>query len=131
MSKKLSSDNWSKAVGAPDAWDRKNIEALVKTFEATTFDVPTTDEKDGPTIKLTGKQWIHTTVQEARQRHQLDDPSNDYGIKSKQMQMRILTSVPRPLYMKLLQGYPTLFKDYNQHVWFAKNFHQFRLPRKI
>lgn len=132
MAKKTAdkTEDWSSAVGLPDAWDKRNIEALVRTFESTAFDVPTTDEKDGPTIRLTGKQWIKTTVQEARQRHQLE-LGNDYGVKSDKLQMRILTSVPKPLYMKLLQGYPTLFKDYKQHVWFAKNFSQFRLPKRI
>lgn len=126
MGKKLvdKPEDWSKIVGTPDSWDKKNIEALVRTFEKTTFDIP---EMGG---KITGAQWIKSTVAEARQRHQVE-LNNDYGLKSKQMDMRILTTVPRPLYMKLLEGYPTLFKDYKQHIWFAKNFSQFRIPRKI
>lgn len=125
MGKKLDNAKWSEVVGMPDEWDKKNIATLVETFSKTTFDIP---EMGGA---ITGAQWIKSTVAEARQRHQMDDPSNEYGIKAKKMEMRILTSVPRPLFMKLKQGYPTLFSDYKQHIWFAKNFSQFRLPKKI
>lgn len=131
MAKKLDGigSDWSKVVGMPDAWDKKNIANLVDTFCKATFDIPVGE--DGKVITMTGAKWIMTTVAEAKARHQLDDPSNQYGVKSKQMEMRVLTSVPRPLFMKLKQGYPTLFSDYKQHVWFAKNFPMFKLPEKI
>lgn len=135
MSKKLTDvDNWSDVVGMPDEWDKKNIQALVDLFYATTFDIPTSDAKNAPMEKITGKQWTEDMLQDARMRHGLDGPNDkegDYGLKSKNMDMRIMCTVPFPLYKKLLDGYPTLFKDYKHQLWFAKNFPMFRIPKKI
>lgn len=134
MSRKLDENtDWSKVVGLPDEWDKKNIMALVETFSKTTFTVPTTDEKDGPTITITGAQWIKEGLQEARERHQIDGnlKGNKYGEKAKDMDMRVMTSIPKPLHMKLMEGYPTILKDKKQLMWFVKNFPMFRVPRKI
>lgn len=132
MSKSLDNGDWAKVVGLPDSWDKKNIEALVKTFANTTFTVPIGDE-GSPTITMTGAQWIKDGLAEARERHQIDGnlKGNEYGLKDKQTDTRVLCTVPKPLQMKLMQGYPTLFKDKKHLLWFVKNFPMFRVPRKV
>lgn len=117
-------------MGNLDSWDKKNIQALVDTFNQTTFTLPVSDEPNAPKIKITGKEWAQQGLEESRKRHQLE-VGNDYGEKSKKMDMRIMTSVPFPLRRKLMQGYPALFSDYKQQIWFAKNFPMFRVPKKI
>ena len=130
MGKKIDNGKWAQVVGSPDAWDKKNIQALVDTFNQTTFTLPVSDEPNAPTIKITGKEWARMGLEESRQRHQLE-LGNDYGVKSDKLEMRVMTSVPFPLRRKLMQGYPALFSDYKQQLWFAKNFPAFRVPRKI
>lgn len=132
MSKSLDNGDWAGVVGSPDNWDKKNVEALVKTFANTTFTVPIGDE-NSPTITITGAQWIRDGQAEARERHQIDGSlkGNEFGLKDKQTDTRVLCTVPKPLQMKLVQGYPTLFKDKKHLLWFVKNFPCFRIPRKI
>lgn len=132
MGKKVADRGWAEIVGLPDAWDKKNIQALVNTFFNTVFKLPVSDEPGAKVIKVTGRQWAAEMLADARDKHGLNDVhSSDYGEKSKQMEMRIITSVPQPLYMKLLEGYPTLFKDTKQQLWFAKNFPEFKVPRRL
>lgn len=134
MSKKIVEDNdWSKIVGQPDQWDKENIQALVNTFSKTTFTIPIGDEEDSPTITITGAQWIKQGLEEARERHQITGSlkGNEYGLKDKQTDTRVMTTIPKPLQMKIMEGYPTLLKDKKHLMWFCKNFPQFRVPIKL
>jgi hypothetical protein len=125
-------NDWVSIVGMPDALDKKNIEALIETFEKTVFNLPTGEEDDAPTIEVTGKEWIVNEVQDARKQHGLNENlGNDYGEKIKESELRIICALPRPLHAKLLEGYPNLFRDRKMHMWFAKNFKQFVVPRKL
>lgn len=133
MSKSLVNEgtDWSSIVGNLDEWDKKNIQSLVDTFSKTTFTIPGDDGE--PTITITGAQWIKQGLIEARERHQIDGnlKGNNFALKSKDMDMRVMCTVPKPLQMKLMEGYPTLFKDKKHLLWFVENFKMFRIPNKI
>ncbi len=131
MAKKLDDSKWSDIVGMPDSWDKKNIQALVDTFSKTTFTIPGDDGE--PSITITGAEWIRQGLIEARERHQTEGTlkGNDFGVKSKDMDMRVMCTVPKPLQMKLIQGYPSLFKDKKHLLWFARNFKMFTIPKRI
>lgn len=134
MAKRLENkpEDWASVIGLPDAWDKRNIQALITTFENTHFNLPTSDEPGSPTIPITGKQWIVQEVKDARKQHELEgSDGSDFGLKSKQSDMRIICAIPRPLHAKLLEAYPTIFRDVKMHLWFARNFPQFKVPRKI
>lgn len=115
-------DHWSEAVGLPDAWDKENIETLLRNFERRKFKI------EGFTIS--GKKFIKLCVAEAKRAHQLDGVGariNPKGIKSKEIDARVRTSMPRILQEEILLAYPAMFKDDAQHEWFIKNFPQFRV----
>lgn len=124
MSKRIEKapDHWSQTIGKPDDWDKKNIEALLANFKRRKFTV------EGVTI--TGKHFIEMCVAEAKRAHQLDGHNimaNPKGIKSKESDMRVRTSMPIVLQDEILLAYPAIFKDDYQHEWFIKNFPEFRV----
>lgn len=115
-------DHWSETVGTPDDWDKKNIETLIRNFEKRKFQV----EKQ----VISGKLFIELCVAESKRAHQLDGANamfNPTGMKSKEIEARVRTSMPIVLQDEILLAYPAMFKDDAQHEWFIKNFPQFRV----
>lgn len=134
MSKTTRGENWAEIVGMPDDWDKNNIQNLIKAFESVIFDLPVSDNDEDGTIRVSGRQWIINEVEDAKKQHGLDIPmtkDQQYGLKSKDSDMRILTAIPQPLWEKIREAYPTIFRDKKQYMWFVKNFPQFRLVSKI
>jgi len=116
-------EDWSKIIGDPDDWDKKNLMALINKFAVQTFDVEGT--------KITGKAWIELEVADARRSHGLDgtQPGNDVGKKTKDM--HVYSAIPTPLHNAIQQSYPTIFRDKKHYYWFLKNFPMFRITRKV
>lgn len=115
-------DHWSEAVGAPDEWDKKNIETLISNFNKRKFKVED--------FTISGKKLIELCVAESRRAHQLDGHNaifNPRGVKSKESDARIRLSLPIILEQEISLAYPAMFKDDAQHEWFIKNFPQFRI----
>lgn len=115
-------EHWSDAVGQPDEWDKKNIQTLIRNFEKRKFQV----EKQ----IISGKLFIEMCVAESKRAHQLDGANamfNPKGMKSKEIEARVRTSMPIVLQHEILLAYPAMFKDDAQHEWFIKNFPQFRV----
>lgn len=108
-------EDWSKVVGMPDAFDKKNIQSLINAYEAT----------------FPGR--IKTLIDEER-KDEADNGHNGvfdpYLLKNKGSDMRKVLVIPAELAQELKTGYPTLFTDRNHFAWFVKNFPQFRVADK-
>lgn len=115
-------NHWNETVGAPDAWDKKNIEILINNFSKRKFVVED--------FTISGKKLIELCVAESKRAHQLDGHNaifNPRGVKSKESDARVRLSLPIILEQEISLAYPAMFKDDAQHEWFIKNFPQFRI----
>lgn len=129
MAKRVANNpnHWSDIVGMPDAWDKKNLTALINKFKKQKF----TSVIPGYKKVVTGDTWIKMCVAQAREAHGADDKFNDYNLKSKDSDMRAITTMPPFLQFMIAEAYPTLFKDKAHSLWFAKNFPEFRISKKL
>lgn len=116
-------DHWSQIVGMPDKWDKDNITRLIDNFKKRRFSI------EGQVIS--GKTYIEMCVAEAKISHQADAIGNEYNVKSKDSDMRALYTMPPELNTELLEAYPTFSRDQKHVLWFAKNFKEFLIARKV
>lgn len=116
-------DHWSDIVGMPDDWDKQNLTKLINNFKREKFNF------EG--VNFTGAEWIKNEVADAKKAHQLGgvgEVSNPFGTKIKDSETRIGSAVPNILWARILETYPTLFRDRKHFNWFIKNFPEFRVP---
>jgi hypothetical protein len=106
---------WSEIVGMPDAFDKKNIQSLIRAYEAT----------------FPGK-IKHIVDEERREEHEQGHGGtfDPYLMKNKASEMRKVIVMPAELVQELKTGYPTIFTDKNHFAWFVRNFPQFRVADK-
>lgn len=111
----MKDSNWSAVVGMPDAFDKKNIQSLIRAYEQT----------------FPGR--IRHLVEEEK----ADEVSQGHGgtfdpylMKNKGSEMRKVLVMPAELVQELKTGYPTLFTDRKHFAWFVKNFPQFMVAEK-
>lgn len=139
MSKRLrdKGDGWKDVVGMPDDWDKQNVQTCIDNFSRRRFrecEVYSIDHKTEcdhlPTI--TGKKWIELSVKASRKDAQLGlNPFNEYGMKNKESEGRLVSSMPVTLYNELSDTMPTVFRDKEHFSWFIKNFKRyFMVPDK-
>lgn len=112
-------DHWSDIVGMPDEADRKNIINLINHFKRERF------SKDG--VILTGAQLMRISITNARKNHEASLNIFDRTLKSKETELRVGTALPTPLWTKIEEAYPTMFRDRRHYEWFYNNFPQFKI----
>ena len=104
------------ALGMPDEWDKKNIQRLINNFE-----------KRHPGLNrasVASARWEYENVVDKL-------AVGDFNVKSKQLDMRHLVTM-HPLFAKELEkSYPGIFRFPEHTIWFAKNFGQFRIAKRI
>lgn len=104
------------SIGMPDDWDKKNIQRLINSF----------DKKHPNLNKL--------SVMSARYEYDnyIDKMKvGDFNVKSKHLDMRHVVTM-HPLFAKELEkSYPGIFRYTEHTLWFAKNFPQFRIAKRI
>lgn len=108
-------ENWSAVVGMPDAFDKKNIQSLIRAYEAT----------------FPGR--IKSIVDAEREDEKAEGHGgtfDPYLMKNKGSEMRKVLVMPAELVQELKTGYPTIFTDRKHFAWFVKNFPQFMVADK-
>lgn len=142
MAKRLrdKSDGWKDVVGQPDEWDRQNLEVLINQFikaqfkECEIFDMECDEKTCKHPRNISGKRWIDLALASTRRDHQLEAHSittNPFGLKNKDSDSRIVTSMPELLHHIISDTMPTIFRDKGHFEWFLKHFkHYFMVPSK-
>lgn len=116
-------DHWSKIVGMPDEWDRKNLQTIINNFKKRKFKV------EG--IVITGKTFIELEVADARRMHGYDDTGNPENVKAVDSDSRAVMAMPRELDSIIQEAYPTMFRDKAHFFWFIHHFPEFKIARVI
>lgn len=103
------------AIGMPDALDKENIKRLIRKFD---------EEHPGLNQEsVAAARWEYENL--------VDKSAGDFNIKSKDSDLRHLVTM-HPLFAKELEeGYPGIFRWPEHTIWFAKNFPEFRVARRI
>lgn len=123
----------------PDEWDKENLQALIKNFtkekfrECQVYDMDCTADTCTHARTITGAQWIVLSMAASRRDAQLEADSittNPYGLKNKESDSRLVTSLPTALYARIGDTMPTIFRDKSHMEWFIKNFKYFLIPSK-
>lgn len=97
----------------PDAWDVKNIQTLIDTYE-----------KAYP-----GR--LGRMAQDYKVELALSGRSKDYGLISKDSDMRTAFWLPEDLQQVIEAAYPSLWTNKRHLAWFVKNFPIFRTAPKF
>ncbi len=104
------------AIGMPDDWDKRNIQRLINNFEQRH---PGLNRES-----VAAARWEYNNVVDRLQ-------VGDYNVKSRHLDMRHLVTM-HPLFAKELEkSYPGIFRFTEHTIWFAKNFEQFRIAKRI
>lgn len=107
--------DWSAVVGMPDAFDKKNIQSLIRAYEQT----------------FPGKiKYLVDGEKEDEEAYGHGGTFDPYLVKNKGSDMRKVLVIPAELVQELKKGYPTIFTDKKHFAWFVKNFPQFRVADK-
>lgn len=142
MAKRLrdKSEGWKDIVGNPDGWDRKNIETCIKNFCAEKFRKCQVYEMECETETcphpkmISGTTWIRLAMEATRAQADLEAGAvtfNQFGMKNKEAESRLVTSLPGILYARISDTMPTVFRDKDHLAWFVKNFKGFLVPPKF
>lgn len=138
MGKRLrdKSDGWKDFVGNPDEWDLKNVQTCIDNFRANKYrecEVYDFGEHECQHKKtITGAQWITMSVEQSRQLTETGfNPINEHGVKNKESDARIVSSIPVALWNELSDTMPTIFREKTHFEWFVKHFKKyFLVPEK-
>jgi len=114
-------------LGMPDEQDKANIQRLINEFNQ--LDVFC--EVHGYAHKNPNACYVKHAIWETYESGLIDSSVGDYNVKSKDLDMRHIVTMHPVFARELEKGYPGIFR-YKEHTdWFANNFKQFRVARKI
>jgi hypothetical protein len=114
-------------LGLPDAADKANIQRLINEFNS--LDVYC--EIHQYAHKNPNKCYVKHAIWETYESGLVDDKVGDFNLKSKDLDMRFIATM-HPVFAKELEkGYPGIFRYKEHTIWFAKNFPDFRVARRI
>jgi len=141
MSKRLrdKGDGWKDVVGNPDEWDRNNLKILIDKFmkakfrECDIYDMDCDDNTCKHPRNISGAEWSRLAIQASRRDLQLEEDSittNPYGLKNKESDSRVVTSMPELLHHLVAETMPTVFTEKEHLEWFIKYFKGFLVPSK-
>jgi hypothetical protein len=104
------------SIGMPDDADKRNIQRLINKFEKA---FPGLND-----LSVASARWEYDNVVDR-------NAVGDFNVKSKQLDMRHMVTMHPAFAKELEKSYPGIFRYEDHTVWFAKNFPQFRVAKRI
>lgn len=113
MSKKSRKEIGKEIGGNPDEWDQKNLQRLIDTYEKA----------------FPGR--LKRMKEDERVEAALSNRTKDFGVISKESDLRVAFWMPEDLQEVIERGYPSLWTNKKHIAWFLKRFPLFKRSEKF